>query len=214
MSTLFGDDRFFREEVPRHSTKGSNSFVHILLHSSNGNDDPDDRPEPCREPFKLTDRMWVCRLPETLGNTVYEACESPGVPKEKVFRQYGQLYTIALFTGPWMPGELSQWDAQGEITRAVTLAQLIHPTSIGFGNSARLTFDSNGDLVRADPGPCRGITEYAFTMPSHRNWISKAECEQIADLLANSNLKNLPDKVARAHWNVQHAAYQYFFEVR
>jgi hypothetical protein len=27
-------------------------------------------------------------------------------------------------------------------------------------------------------------------------------------------LDKLPDKVARAHWNFQHAAFQYFFEVR
>jgi hypothetical protein len=214
MPALFGDDRFFGEEVQRHAAKGSNSSVHVLMHSTNGDDDPDDRSVSCREPFKLTDRMWICRLPDNLSSIVYEACDSPGVPKEKVFRQYGQLYTIVLFNGPWMPGQLSAWDAHGEITRVVTLSQLIHPTSIGFGNSARLTFGSNADFIRADPGPCRGITEYAFTMPRHRNWLSKPECEQIAHLLANSNLKDLPDRVARAHWNVQHSVYQYFFEVR
>jgi hypothetical protein len=136
------------------------------------------------------------------------------VPVQKVFRQYGQLYSIALFTGPWTSGQLSQWDAPGDITRFVTLSQLVHPTSIGFGNSARLTFGPDGDFISADPGPCRGITEQAFTIPHHRNWISQPECEQIKHLLANSNLKDLPDKAARAHWNVQHAAYQYFFEVR
>ena len=34
------------------------------------------------------------------------------------------------------------------------------------------------------------------------------------NLLADSKLKSLPDRVARANWNVQHAAYQFFFEVR
>jgi hypothetical protein len=140
--------------------------------------------------------MWICRLPDNLRDIIYQACESPGVPYEKAFRQYGQLYTIALFAGPWTPGQLSAWDAQGEI---------------GFGNSARLTFAPNGDFISADPGPCRGITEQAFTIPHHRNWISLPECEQIKHLLANSNLKDLPDKAARAHWNIQHAAYQYFF---
>jgi hypothetical protein len=158
--------------------------------------------------------MWICRLPDNLRDIIYQACESPGVPYEKAFRQYGQLYTIALFAGPWTPGQLSAWDAQGEITRFVALSQLVHPTSIGFGNSARLTFGPNGDFISADPGPCRGITEQAFTIPHHRNWISLPECEQIKHLLANSNLKDLPDKAARAHWNIQHAAYQYFFEVR
>jgi hypothetical protein len=27
-------------------------------------------------------------------------------------------------------------------------------------------------------------------------------------------MEKLPDRVARAHWSIQHAAYQYFFEVR
>jgi len=216
MSSLFGDHEFFGEEVRRHSASGSNSYVHVLMHSTNGDDDPNDRPVQCREPFKLTDRMWICRLPDSLRNTVYEACESPGVPNQnqKVFRQYGQLYTIALFSGPWLPGQLSEWDASGEITKAVTLSQLVHPTSIGFGNSARFTFGPDGNFLSADPGPCRGITEQAFTIPYHRNWISKSECAQVKHLLTNSDLKALPDKVARANWNVQHAAYQYFFEVR
>jgi hypothetical protein len=158
--------------------------------------------------------MWICRLPNDLRDIVYQACESPGVPYQKAFRQYGQLYTIALFTGPWLSGQLSEWDAHGEITQFVAFSKLVHSTSIGFGNSARLTYDPNGEFISADPGPCRGITEQAFTIPHNRNWLSKSECERVKDLLANSNPKALPDKVARAHWNVQHAAYQYFFEVR
>jgi hypothetical protein len=214
MSGLFGSDEFFAEEVKRCSAGASNSYVHVLLHSTNGDDDPNDNPTRCRDPFQLTERMWICRLPDIIRDIVYKACESPGVPNQKVFRQYGQLYTIALFTGPWTPGQLSEWDAQGEITRFVTLSQLVHPTSIGFGNSARLTFDPNGDFISADPGPCRGITEQAFTISHHRNWISKSECEHVKHLLANTNIKDLSDRVARANWNVQHAAYQYFFEVR
>jgi hypothetical protein len=214
MSPLFGNDGFFEEQVRRHSRDGSNSFVHVLLHSTNADHDPNDNPEQSHDPFQLTQRMWICRLPDNLRDIVYQACEPPGVPYEKAFRQYGQLYTIALFTGPWMAGDLPGWDSAGEITQFVTFSQLVHPTSIGFGNSARLTFGPDGSFLRADPGPCRGITAQAFTVPQHRNWISKPECEQVKNLLANSNLKNLPDRVARAHWNVQHAAYQYFFEVR
>jgi len=214
MPRLFGHDTFFGEQVQRYSAGGSNSFVHVLLHSTNGDTAPDDNAVQCVEPFELTERMWICRLPDDLRDFVYQACESPGVPYQNAFRQYGQLYTIALFTGPSAPGQLSGWDAYGHITQFVAFSQLVHPTSIGFGNSVRFTFGPNGGFIRADPGPCRGITEQAFTIPHHRNWISRKECEQVKDLLANANPKGLPDKVARAHWNVQHAAYQYFFEVR
>jgi hypothetical protein len=214
MSPLFGNDAFFGEQVRRHSAGKSNSFVNVLMHSTNGDDAQDIDALRCLEPFQLAGRMWICRLPNDLRDIVYQACESPGVPYQKAFRQYGQLYTIALFTGPWTPGELSDWDAHGEITQFVAFSQLVHPTSIGFGSSARFTFDPNGEFVRADPGPCRGITEQAFTVPHNRNWLSKSECEQVKNLLATSKPNTLPDKVARAHWNVQHAAYQYFFEVR
>ena len=193
---------------------GSNSFVHVLLHSTNGDDDPSDQPLRCLEPFRLADAVWICRLPDKLRDSVYRACESPGVPYQKPFRQYGQLYTIALFAGPWLPGQVSSWDASGEITRFVTFSQLVHPTSIGFCNSARLTFGPNGEFIRADPGPCRGITEYAFTIPHHRNWLSRTDCEQIRLLFEQARLDKLPDRVARANWNLQYSAYQYFLEVR
>jgi len=211
---LFGDETFFVDEVKRRSKPGSNSYVHVLLHSTNGDDDPNDQPPRCLEPFKVTDAMWICRLPDALRDIVYQACESPGVPYQKPFRQYGQLYTIALFAGPWLPGQLSGWDASGEITKFVTFSQLVHPTSIGFGNSARLTVGPNGEFIRADPGPCRGITEYAFTIPHHRNWLSRTDCDQIRFLFEKARLDKLPERVARANWNLQHSVYQYFFEVR
>jgi hypothetical protein len=214
MSLLFGNDEFFTEQVQRHSAAGSNSYVHVLLHSTNGDAAEEKGAVECREPFQLTERMWICRLPKALRDIVYRSCESPGVPYQEAFRQYGQLYTIALFTGPWMPGQVSSWDAPGEITRFITFSQLVHPTSIGFGNSVRFTFSSSAEFIEADPGPCRGITEQAFTIPHHRNWLSKSECEQVRSLLANSRIDKLPQRVARARWNVQHAAYQYFFEVR
>ncbi|MGH9866132.1 MAG: hypothetical protein ACRD4H_12020, partial [Candidatus Acidiferrales bacterium] len=95
-----------------------------------------------------------------------------------------------------------------------TFAQLVHPTCMGFGNTAVLTFRPNGEFEQAAPGPCRGITEQAFIVSGARNWLSQSECETVRDLLAHTDINTLPDRVIRAHWNVQHAAYQYFFEVR
>lgn len=214
MPLLFGDDTFFDKQVKLSSPGGGNSFVHVLVHSTSGDDDPNDQPVQCVRPFQLTDRLWLCRLPKELADIVFQACESPGVPDLKAFRQYGQLYTIALFAGSWAPGQISSWDAYGEIAEFVTFSQLVHPTSIGFGNTARLTFGPDGGFMSAEPGPCRGITEEAFVIRPNRNWISEAECEWVKNLLADSKLKSLPDRVARANWNVQHAAYQFFFEVR
>jgi hypothetical protein len=51
-------------------------------------------------------------------------------------------------------------------------------------------------------------------VPDTRNWLSLEECETIRMLFDKTDPDSLPDRVNRAHWSVQHAAYQYFFEVR
>ena len=186
----------------------------MLLHSTNANDADDPGAAQCLEPFGLADRIWICRMPDHLRDIVYKACESPGEPYEPAFRQYGQLYTIALFMGPPEIGTVTSWDGYGHLSKVVTYSQLVHPTSIGFGNTAVLIFGPDGEFEQARPGPCRGFTEHAFSIPDTRNWLSQLECETVKDLFNNSNMDKLPDKVARAHWSVQHAAFQYFFEVR
>ena len=212
MPLTFGKPTFFEEQLRRFSASGSNSHVHVLLHSTNGNNSADPGAVECLEPFELAARMWICRLPDYLRDVIYKACESPGEPYQEAHRQYGQLYAVALFVGPLVPGLITNWDGYGHITRFVTFSQLVHPTSIGFGNTAVLTFDPDGKFQQATPGPCRGITEQAFTVPNMRNWLSQSECEAVKSLLVNANVDKLPTRVSRAHWNVQHAAYQYFFE--
>src|ERR1035441_9489326 len=94
--------------------------VHVLLHSTNGNDADDREAVQCLEPFRLADRMWICRMPDYLRDIVYKACESPGEPYEAAHRQYGQLYTIALFMGPPEIGTVTSWDGYGHLSREVT----------------------------------------------------------------------------------------------
>lgn len=210
----FGDPRFFGELVQRFSAPGSNSAVHVLLHSTNGQDAQDVGAAPCLEPFEVADRLWICRMPDAIRDLVYGVCEPHDEPHVPSFRQYGQLYTVALFLGPWAPGVLSSWDGYGFLSKFVALSHLLHPTSIGFGNTAVLTFGPTGELRQSSPGPCRGITEHAFTVPDTRNWLSRSECELIKTLYNSSDLDQLPDRVARAHWNLQRAVYEFFFEVR
>jgi hypothetical protein len=215
MPFTFGSPDFFDEQVKRLSVAGHRSQVHVLLHSTNGNDARDPGATECLQPFAVGgDTLWLCRLPETLRDAVYKACEPQGEPYEPAHRQYGQLYTVALFMGPIYPGTIASWDGYGHITKFVNYSQLVQPTSIGFANTAVLYFDDTGNFTQASPGPCRGITEHAFVVPNSRNWLSTEECATIKMLFNKANLDSLPDRVARAHWSVQHAAYQYFFEVR
>ena len=211
---MFGTGEFFTELVKRFSVPGSGTHVHVLLHSTNGIDAQEAGAEQCEEPFEINARLWICRLPNELRDAVYKACEPPGEPYESAFRQYGQLYTISMFLGSNTPGTITSWDGYGLVTKVVAFSQLIHPTSIGFASTAVLRFDDDGSFRQATPGPCRGITEHAFVIPGMRNWLSKSECERIKDLYSSTDFGSLPERVARAHWNVQHAAFQFFFEVR
>lgn len=160
----FGSPEFFKQQLQRFSQPGRESHVHVLLHSTNGNNADDPGAVECLEPFKLTERMWLCRMPDELRDVVYKACEPPGEPCEPAHRQYGQLYTIAFFLGTPEAGTVTSWDGNSYISKFVTYSQLVHPTSIGFGNTAVLIFGGDGEFKQARPGPCRGITEYAFTV--------------------------------------------------
>jgi hypothetical protein len=215
MPFTFGSPDFFDEQVQRMTRAGHRSQVHVLLHSTNGNDGHDPGATECIEPFAAGgNTLWLCRLPDKLRDALYKACEPRGEPPEEAYGTIGQLYTVALFMGPLLPGTIASWDGYGYITKFVSYSQLVHPTSIGFGNTAVLYFDDTGTFTSASAGPCRGITEHAFIVPDSRNWLSKEECETIKLLFDTADLDKLPDRVARAHWSVQHAAYQYFFEVR
>ena len=214
MPLNFGSQDFFGELVRRFSSPRSNSTVHVLLHSTNAQDAQEAGAVPCPDPFELSDRVWICRMPDYLRDVVYQVCEPHDEPPQKAFRQYGQLYTIAHFAGPWTPGLVTSWDGDGLLSRFVPLAHLVHPTSMGFGSTAVLTFGPDGKFLHASPGPCRGITEHAFCFPDSRNWLSESECEQIRILFHGPDLSTLPERVGRAVWNLERAAYEYFFEVR
>jgi hypothetical protein len=198
----------------RHQSPRQGRTSHVLLHSTNGQDSREAGAVPCPDPVELFNGVWICRMPDLLRDVVYQVCEPRNEPQERVFRQYGQLYTIAHFAGPWTPGLVTGWDGDGLLSRFVTLSHLVHPTSTGFGSTAVLTFGPNGEFKLASPGPCRGITEHAFCVPGSRNWLSQSECKQIKTLFHGPDLSTLPERVARAVWSLQRAAYEYFFEVR
>lgn len=214
MPLNFGSQDVFGELVRRFSAPGSNSTVHVLLHSTNAQDAQEAGAVPCPDPFEISDRVWICRMPDQLRDVVYQVCEPRDEPPQRVFRQYGQLYTIAHFAGPWTPGLVTSWDGDGFLSRFIGLAHLVHPTSMGFGSTAVFTFGSDGKFLQASPGPCRGVTEHAFCIPESRNWFSQSECEQIKILFHGPDLSTLPERVGRAVWNLERAAYEYFFEVR
>src|ERR1700733_3450462 len=105
--------------VQRRSLVGHRSQVHVLLHPTSGQDDPQSDAVPCLEPFEVGDILWLCRLPNNLRDAVYKACEPRGEPAQEACGTVGQLYTVALFMGPILPGTIASWDGYGHITKFV-----------------------------------------------------------------------------------------------
>ena len=206
---MFGSETDFHDLVNRYSGSG-NSSVYVVLHSTNGVAGADQDAESCEDAFEVAKDLWVCRIPSVLRDAVYEACESPGSPPLKPHRQYGQLYTLALFNGPWASGQV-RGDRDAEMNTLVSLAQLVHQMTLGFANSARLDFGPDGKFIEAIPHACRGVTEQAFMVADQRNWLSRAEIEQVRELYG-IGFTHLPEKLKRANWHLQHAFFQYFFE--
>ena len=208
---MFGTEKDFESLVKAYSGAG-NSSVYVVLHSTNGVAGSDRDAPVCEEAFEVAKDLWICRISNALRDAVYDACESPGSPPIRPHRQYGQLYTLALFNGPWAPGQV-RGDRDAELNTLLSLSQLVHQTTLGFANSARLDFDPEGDLIEAIPHACRGVTEQAFMVADERNWLARDEAVKVRDLYA-IGFGGLPDKVKRANWHLQHAFFQYFFEIR
>ena len=63
MPLPLGKPEFFEAQVQRFSVPGKNSHVHVLLHSTNGNNSVDLDAVERLEPFKLADKIWIsaCR---------------------------------------------------------------------------------------------------------------------------------------------------------
>ena len=150
---MFGTEEDFENLVQSHSGTG-NSSVYLVLHSTNGVAGADHDAEVCDGVLRVSGDLWICRLSNKLRDAVCDACESPGTPPLRPFRQYGQLYTLALFNGPRAPGQV-RGDRDSEMNTLVSLAQLVHQTTLCFANSARLDFGPTGEFI----GPSRRPVE-------------------------------------------------------
>jgi hypothetical protein len=117
MPLNFGNPDFFSEMVLRRSIAGHRSQVHVLLHSTNGQDAVNKGAVAHLEPFSIGDILWLCRLPDELQDAVFRAREARGDPPEEAYGNPGQLYCVALFMGPILEGTIASWDGYGYPSR-------------------------------------------------------------------------------------------------
>lgn len=108
------------------------------------------------------------------------------------------------------------FDGDGRLTATLAVSRLVHPTSIGFGNSARLILDDDDNILEAVPGHIKGTAAFAYVADPNRNWLTKTEGLEVGKLLGVflAGEGTRPERVTRALWRHEYAAQSKYLDVR
>ncbi len=166
--------------------------------------------------YRLSDDLWVGRLDSDLARKVIESCEPPGMWIHPPTRQYSQLYAFGRDVGD--TSELD-WDREHRLYTCITLSRVVHPTTVSLAYAARImSYQANSyypGQLQIIPGPVRGHSSAAFlARESARDWLTIEQLDELRTLIANLSWKNLPERIQRALWLNDHAACEYFLDVR
>ncbi len=172
-----------------------------------------DHPPP-KLPFVLGPDLRL----DTLGpltEPVIEACTLPGFPPGGIdprFIPYAFVRSNPPDDGLGGRG----WDPDERITRAVALSRLVWPNSVWFEHTARIELDGAGELRAVRPIVARRKAYVAD--PTARPWLTQAEAQALAFLLARYEALDLPRptqaRLPTALWFAEHVAQTEFFEIR
>jgi len=109
-----------------------------------------------------------------------------------------------------------EWDTDQRLQTAVALSRLVRPTSISFRHAARIRYNKNGTVKSAFPAWLTGVDPDSWLAPkeNYRDWLIKAEMEQLKALLNAPPLSGLPVRLSRALWYHEYASRTYYGEIR
>lgn len=97
----------------------------------------------------------------------------------------------------------------------MALSRLVHPTSIAFRYAARIASGEDGQVKEVSPGPDTDHGASAFVAgQNHRDWLVKADLEELKKLVALLPLGSLPPRLVRAFWYHEFAARTEYVDVR
>lgn len=171
---------------------------------------------PIKDRVELGAGLWVGPLDGDLPNVLMDTCEPQlyGIPQPT--RQYAQFYAYVHEVDN--NAELYQWDTDLRLQRCVALSRLIHPTTVGFRYAARIRHDSQSDSTKIVPAEIHGISVDVYLPQSHeRDWLTKAEAELLAHLVAVAEPLQqpaVPPRVSRALWYFDYAQRTYYADLR
>ncbi len=189
----------------------------VLLHT-NGRifDAPQDTWETIPETRQdLAPDLWVERLPSKAFWEIYDHCEPKGKWRgAEPVKQYAQLYTWVREVPASKATELN-WDSDQRLQSCVVLSRIVHPTTINYSATARITYGEDGELIEIVPGPIKGHHSEAFLSAREtRDWLTADEFKELATLLQRYNWPSLPERVRRALWTYDYTAGDYFIDTR
>lgn len=185
----------------------------VALHTNEGlfagmEDSFFDSDAPPNRRFEIADDLWVEKLNDELVKIIFESCDPPGLFPRDPKQQFDQLYTFVREVPP--EDTTYVWDGDGRLQTCVVLSRLVRPTSVAFRYSARII--SHQEVV---PGPVRGSSAHAFVTPGYRHdWLSQSDLATLRILLRQYSPARLPERVQRALWYHEYAAWTYYSTVR
>lgn len=99
------------------------------------------------------------------------------------------------------------FDPDAGLTAAIAMSRLANPTSAAFEWSARVATTDAGAFDEAIPGFIKGRGAHAFIVPGGRDWLTNADAQQTAVLLAafQAQEQTMQDRVRRALWRHDYA---------
>lgn len=171
---------------------------------------------PIETDLFLDSDYWIGVLPcNVTSDSVIEAY-SPAGFNFHPSRNTGYRYAFCRKVNPPNLGpEHLGWDHDGVIRKTLFISRLIHPTTVCPQYSARL-FLVDGELKTIVPGPIQGDLTHVWIVAKHywRDWLTKAEGEQLSSDMARFNWDSAPERVRRARSHIDHSFRAFYLDQR
>jgi hypothetical protein len=162
--------------------------------------------------YRILDDVWLANFDVDFARRILDACEHRG-ENFHAHRQYGAPYGFVRVSAPEVPGHAFNFDHDARLLTCVALSRLVHPTSIGFENAARIRTSGDGHR-QVIPHTAYELGAYAFVTDTDQNWLVPADVPAISKLAAAYLESTLPPRVSSALWHSEIAARTHYTNVR
>jgi hypothetical protein len=166
---------------------------------------------PIRERIDLSQEIWVGRLELDVAKAIMDTCEPKTVGVIGPYRQYAHLYAFVRELP--VPADIYHWDHDNELTAAIGLSRLIHPTTIGFDYAARIGYEPGG-VKEICPAQRVGISKEAFLSSNQtRDWLTETDGKALSKIVPGLR-KELPRRVHNGLWHHEYAQRTFYVDHR